>query len=484
MKTRRILRSMLLLAVVFVVVWCLVVFYWRATDANPSSTDLALYLGALPLGLVGSYWLLRKGIERLKQGPATPAAAEQTATATPEGAAPADFVLELIASAIRVPAGASGDEVAQGLIEPKRPELHPQLKDSAGLPVLAAQVEALDTAALADALAALVGDGNLDLLFPEERQRALTLIDPVADELLLAALEAMPPVAEPVPLYGRAPPPAPPPALRVQLLLPGSWPQAARQVAADWLLQKALATGFEAPAISIESLPVAATVDVWKTIAAAGRAQHDAAPAHMHLLLAAQSQIGEASVERLGAQGRLLSARRQEGLIPGEAAAGVLLTTPALRPPSLAQTPPPQLQRLAWQRRDGTATQGKATTVQLHALLQQSLASGEGAAEKIAAVISDADHRPSRATAIAGAVSALLPELDPMQKCLNLGVACGDIGIVAPLALIAVAAAQSAADSAEVMVVGLGDDDTLGTLTVAPAPSPDSTPAAQHAAAA
>lgn len=484
MKTTRILRSILLLAVVFILVWCLVVFYWRATDANPSPTDLALYLGALPLGLVGSYWLLRKGIERLKR-PATPAAAAdgQTATAAVEGAAPANFVLELIASAIQVPAGSSGDEVAQALVEPKRPELHPQFKDGAGLPVLAAQVEALDTDALADALATLVNDGGPGLLFPDERLRALALIDPVADELLLAALEAMPPADEPAPVSGRAPPPPPSTALRVQLLLPGSWPLAARQAAADWLLQKALATGFDATAVAIESLPVTAVADVWKTITATGQPPRDTPPVPMTLLLAADSQIGEASVERLGAQGRLLNPRRQEGLIPGEAAAGVLLTTPALRPPSLAQNPLPQLHRLAWQRRNGNATQGKAAASQLGALMQQSLAGVEGAAEKIAAVVSDADHRPSRATALAGAVSAVLPELDPTQKCLSLGVACGDVGIAALLALIAIAAAQSAADGAEVMVIGLGDD-TLGTLTVTPAPSPDSTPAAQQAAAA
>lgn len=480
MKTSRILRSILLLAVVFGLVWCAVVLYWRATDANPSTTDVVLYLGVLPLGLVGSYWLLRKGIERSRRGPAAAAAEGQAATAAADGA-PADFVLELIATAIQVPVGASGDAVAQALIEPARPELHPQLKDAAGLPVLAAQVDPLDTAALADALAAIVTDDDPALLFPEERLRALALIDPVADELLLAALEAMPPADDATPLHGRAAA-APPPILRVQLLLPASWPQAARQGAADWLQHKALATGFEATAISIESLPVASAADVWKSIATTGQAQQVVPATDRYLLLATDSHIGAASVERLGAQGRLLGARRQEGLIPGEAAAGVLLMTPAARPPSLAQ-PPPQLHRLASQRREGNGAHGKTTVRQLTGLIQQTLATSELSAEKIMAVVSDADHRPSRSMEIAGTVSALFPDLDPVQKCLNLGVACGHVGIAGPLALLAVAAAQSLADSTDVMVISLGDEAILSTLIVSPAAPDPPTPAAAQAAA-
>lgn len=475
MKASRILRKVLLLALVVGLMWCLVVLYWRATDAHPSASDLALYLGAMPLGLIGAYWLLRSGIDRLGTAPtqvATTSADDPRATPVADEDV-SDVVVQLLASAVRTAAGDSAGEIAAALAEPKRPALHAQLKDHTGLPVLAAQVEGLDTDAMAEILDALGGAS-----FPEERLRALTLLDPVAGELLLTALEILPTADKTASLRERVAAAA---RLRVQLLLPADWPQSARQSATDWLQEKAVAAGLDSAAFTIDCVPLATTAEAWQILDAIERDPQDGSSHDIHLLLAAESYVGQSCIARLAAQGRLASAGRQEGLVPGEAAAGVLLSITHKGTDFHGTTlSSPQLHRIASQRRQGHAPHARTTTLQLHALLRQSLASSRRPAEKIAAVISDADHRPSRSVEIAGTVSGLFPELDPIRQCLSLGVACGHGGLATPLALLAIASAHAIDDAADVMVVGLGDD-LLAALVVTPAPEP-STAAAQIAA--
>ncbi|MFD0739560.1 hypothetical protein ACFQZQ_09745 [Lysobacter koreensis] len=476
MKAATVLRRTAAALLVFALVWCAVVLVWRARAISPSAGDIGLYLVALPLGLVGSYWLLRWGLDtrRAKQA----ATAEGAALAGTDGSEPAqvDHQLHVLASALLLRAGANADEVAQALVEPQRPSLHPTLKNDAGMPVFVASVEGLEPDPVADALRAVLADGaDFEQLFAEEPQRALALLDPVAEELLLVAL---PPVDEAFDPYAAPKPrPAGRGVLRVRVLLPSAWPAPARQATADWLQAKATAIGYLADDIRVEALPVAQPGEVWRLLDHLAQAQaraslDDGVPADgahdRHLLLAAHSLVGEHSIEQLGERRQLLGSGHPEGLVPGEGAAGVLLSGPVLAIDPDAPAPL-RLHRVA-HGASHADPHSRAAVRHASELLQRALALSAQAGDGIATVASDADHRPSRAVEIAGAVSAVLPELDPVQHCRHLGLACGELGAVAPVALLALAAAQCAHDAAPVLAMALADAHARAAFVVSPLP--------------
>lgn len=467
------------------IVGIVVVAYWRGSNATPDAGDIVLYLVALPVALVGGYWLLR-----WRLGARASQAATQTTAATgvdAPGAAPqVDRVLHLLASAILVPAGANAAEVVAALAEPKRPALHPGFKDEAGLPVFAAPVDGID----ADAFAETLRDGfdqrgqadglDIDALFAPEHLRALALLDPVAEQLLHAAL---PRWAQDVDPYA-APAIATTPAsvLRVRLLLPAPWSAAAQQAAADWLQAKAEAVGHRADAIAIEALPVMAAADVWRLLDEVARL-----PAReprltlrrdLHLLIGAHSLIGEASIADLSQRGQLLGSGRPEGRVPGEGAAGVLLAAPGIDIDADADADvepgAPAPLRVHRQNHAQALTGVSSRRMVQHAgeLIARALATAAQPADTIVALLSDGDHRPSRAVELAGAMSMVLPELDPIAHGLHLGVACGDLGAVAPLALLAIAAAQAELTAAPVVAISVADDALRVALAVSPLPLP------------
>src|SRR5690606_27221671 len=114
------------------------------------------------------------------------------------------------------------------------------------------------------------------------------------------------------------------------------------------------------------------------------------------------------------------------------------------------------------------AGSGRGASRQAAELLQHAMTTAAQPAESIALVFSDADHRPSRAIEIAGAIAATLPELDPVDDARHLGLACGDLGAVAPLALLAAAAAQAAQSEAPVLAFGLADPRARVALALSP----------------
>ena len=480
MNFAKIARRISAAALVFVLVGVLMVAYWRGTGALPGAGTLSLYLLVLPLALVGCYWLVRWQLGRRAArtaGAATPAGAGDGAgVGAHDGDAIApDRMLLLLASAVLLPAGASASDVVMALLDPQRPPLHPTFKDDAGLPVFAAPVEGIDADAAAQALRehpALDPD-HFEQDFGEAQVRALTLLEPVADELLYAALPVA--LAE-VDAY--APPPAAAPAsvLRVQLLLPATWPAPARQAAADWLLAKATAAGYGDGHVAVQALPVASAADVWRLLDQLGHLAAREPCGDRHLLLSAHSQLDEAAIEALAQQPRgLLGSGRPEGAVAGEGAAGVLLAGPS--PSRAAQeanfdlTAPLRLHRMS---RAQALVGVPSRRVSQHAneLLSRALATAAQPADAIAAVLSDGDHRPSRAVELAGAMSLALPDLDPIQHGLHLGLVCGDLGAVAPLALLAIAAAQAELTAAPVIAISVADDALRVALAVSPMPVP------------
>lgn len=491
MRTGTIIRRILAALLVTAVVWCVVVFWWQAGDVSPGVGDLVLWLLVLPVVLVGGYWLWRWWRDRRGQAEPEPEAPKEDDGLS--DAPPPDRVLQVRAVALQLRAGASADEVLAQLADPQRPGLHPTLRDAAGLPVYAAPVEGIDGELLREPLLAVAAEPDaIDRLLTDEVLRAFALLQPVAEEVLLAARPTVPAQA-PIEdgLSGRdglhphamahsrsvqadAPVPTATP-LQVRLLLPASWHASLRDLAARWLRGQARALGYRDGQLVVGVLPAGGPLDVWRVLDQICEASHvaDAGSDETHLILATDSLIGEASIERLDARSRLLSSGRAEGLIPGEGAAGLWLA-----PDSMPTTPAaPRLHRPLLAR-TATIAGHRAAVRRAGALLQRTAEATAVPLGEVAVLLSDADHRPSRSVEVAGAANAALPELDPDTCSLSLGVPCGELGAVAPLALIAVAAAMAADRQAPVLALGVGADEQRVALLMSPpgpvATTPDS----------
>lgn len=501
MKAGAVIRGLLAGALAFAAVWLVAILYWRSTGATPTTGQILGYLLLMPLLLIGVFLLVRMLIRRRKARRAAGGLAPTVdGESTPDStdATEPDRVLHLLASAVVTRAGNAGDAVAQALLAPERPSLHPGLRDQMGLPVFAAQVDDLDVAHVRASLAGLLPEPRpRTSAFGEDQLRALALLEPVAEDLFLAALpDPVDTAAEPAvdadigtlhphamhhSRSSRAAAPAlAAPVLHIRLLLPSAWPEPVRRACAAWLGDKALAIGFAGGMFRVGVEPVAGAADVWRVLdrLAQTDGREDAAGVDTHLLLAAHSLVDERAVDRLDAARTLLVSGNPEGLIPGEGAAGVWVSTAA--PPGDLRTPPLRLHRMV----HGPAGQGRAAGRALATLMQRALAIAGLPLEQVGAVFSDADHRPSRAIEIASAITAALPDLDPVEQGRHLGIACGETGAVATLAVLAAAAAQAGADGRPVLLASVADREVrfAGLLSPLPNPEPSVASAAGKAA--
>lgn len=498
MRAGAVIRGFFGVALVFAAVWLVAIVYWRSSGATPTTYQILGYLLLLPLLLIGVFLLVRMLIRRRKARRAAAVQAPVGDGEPPDNAADtveSDRVLYLLATAAMTRAGHGGEAIAQALAEPERPPLHPTLRDQMGLPVFAAPVDDVDVEHVRASVAGLLPEPRpRSPGFGEGHLRALALLEPVAEDLLYAALPETGDIAEepdvdagtlhPHAMHhsrsSRAAAPGPAaPVLHIRLLLPVSWPEPVRRACVSWLGDKATAIGYAVEMFQIGVEPVAGAADVWRVLDRLAQADghEDAAEADTHMLLAAHSLVDERAVDQLDASRALLVSGNPEGLIPGEGAAGVLLSAAA--PSDDLETPPLRLHRLV----HGPAGQGRAAGRALAALMQRALTIAELLPDQVAAVFSDADHRPSRAIEVAGAITACLPELDPVEQGRQLGVACGETGAVAALAVLAAAAAQAAAEDMPVLLTSVADREVRFTGLVSPMPNSESSAASAAEAA-
>ncbi|WP_454691384.1 hypothetical protein [Achromobacter aloeverae] len=502
----RLLKSGLIIALVFGVVWLAVIIWWQETRALPTAVDIGMFLFALPLALLCLGWLGLR-VARAARAPKP----EASAPAAPAEAAAAPAVpparLAVLGVAARTAAGASAAAIRAELAQQSRPGLDPQLKDVRGFPVFAARVSTLDTAALreqaraADAPAAALEDeplratALLRAVLEDARDRAV-------DHLLVTAMPDGPDERENAW-----------PMLHVDLMLPGAWPAAARERAmqvAGAALRGVAAPGAAWPAsrVALVAHEVAddgavpahlhvlatrtgemesqanaaaranasaenpsAAAPSGKDIPAAPAAR-SAAPARrgatdlpepppLRIVAAADSYVSQGRASAWQGQRRLMTAEQPQGLVPGEAAAALLL----------AAVPAPG-QRIAvfapYARRAVSAdARGAAADPALPGLAQALLQEHGLAADSLAALVSDADHRGSRPIETLQLAAAVTPHLDPNQDCLAAGNRCGHVGAAAALLALALAADASEELDAPVLAALTQDPWLRGIAVVA-----------------
>jgi hypothetical protein len=429
----------------FALVWALVLGWWQSNDYEPSKLDLALYLGALPLALVGGYLLLRGFIEHLKappaiEKPATPVLRDDdplAATSAKTAAAERAFNICLIDGFVMTAVGASPDDVLAAIDSGQRPEPSFRLTDGAGFPVFLAEVKDLDVDGLQEKIAADASPIR-DFASNEDVARTLALID----QLLGSVKERL------TPLLAQARESL---KLRVIWLIPASWDSSQFAGLRAWL-QLNYWPDQARSELEISLVPVVNEVDAIRQLDEINlRTNRDASNNELTLLLGAVSAVDELTVESWESANKLFSADHQDRKIPGEGAVALLLASRAtverLDLPEVAV-----LSRVSAGVRDkpvdaGGRIGGKLIEQLVNGLLDISVVENT----QVKTALLDADHRANRVAEAMEGLGQTFEHFDPIKDCLAVGTVSSDLSPMGGLLALACARTKVLATEAPVL---------------------------------
>ncbi len=460
-------------------IWISVLWHWERTRHEFSVADIVIYLGLLPLAcfglLLGLRWAWRGAGERHA------AAAAARAAAAPAGGAAASAdagahdarrhaTTLLLGAWLRSPAGDSPADLmdAAKAGEP-RPALDAELRDNAGMPLMAGRIVDIDTHELEAAAQPLVAA----VLAHQPQWQGMEAGAQVWRALaalhtpLARAVEAIAPwrdrFAPPAPAAaaGATPAmPATPRLVRLLVALPETWHAFERGLAQAWIAQLVAEHSKDVPAASFRIETLAASgPELW--LAADQRLQANERESRDDLLLiaACHSDLSEAAIAALEQARRLFTAASHpKGVMPGEAAAALLLARPGWPPAPHDDAPFAHLHRPAVLRRDKSIEEpGKVSSELLQHGCTQAFAASRIEPTEVKALVCDADQHTARSTELFGATLALLPELDPTEDMRVLGTVSGHTGATSALMVIAAAAAQALSQDAPCAAISLAD---------------------------
>lgn len=443
------------------IVWGLVLAWWQSNDYAPSQIDLLLYLGAIPLALIGGYWLLRGFIEHLKAPPPAaktlprveadddPLSGARARTA----AAERGFSLCLIDAWLNVPAGASTDDVLAAMEAGKPPAPSSQLTDEAGFPVFVAEVRDIDADGMTERLLAETGPLRQ---FAEQPAvvRALALLDDVLEKAsgqVQALLEQGPEQL----------------GLHLFCLLPADWNPAHIPAMRNWLGN--YWPGGGTARLEITLLPVGNEVDALKQVdETILRANREFSGNELFLIAGAVSAVDERTVEGWAARQRLFSARHQDRRIPGEGAVALLFASRNLVE-RLALPEATVISRVSHGQRDKRIDAGGRIGGRLiEQLIAGLLDVAAVESSRITAAIGDADHRSGQIAEMLEGLGQAFAHLDPIRDCLAIGRVNGSLSPVGSLIALACARARAVADQAPILCLSSQHDLDRAVLLVTP----------------
>lgn len=437
------IRGGILTMLTFGAFWGGAIFTWRGADRAPSTSDLVTYLVALPLAVLAAVVLVR----RFAVSQPAPAAPAQAAAPAPAPAAPARLpALALVDAAVRTRHGDSVDELAAAIeAQRARPDLDPDLVDDAGYPVMSVRVPSAGAAAWrADAEPWLAAQGQFDVRFGESHWRALELASGIVAELAdAAALDAVDGTL-----------------LRIVPLAPADWTAAQRTAAGGWLAHVATQAGWETGHVAVSPAPPGEPAAAASALLSVLAGQAHAEPV-LTLVLAFDSRIDQALVDRMAADGTLFTAAHPQGLVPGEGAAGLLLAD--------AAHPTPTLQAASTTRVASADAAARVDATDLRRLAERVLAETAIEASAVAAVVADADHRSNRVLETMALAHDDLPHLDAGIDVRTTGPACGQSGAVPFLAALALARRHALEGAGAVLCVANNDPIHRSVALVRPA---------------
>lgn len=447
--------------VAFGACWAGAIAYWQGSGRSPSNTELAVVLLAVPLALVGAFLLVRHLLAQRAAPPAAAAPAVDAPPATPV-AGPS---LVLVATALRTPHGNAPEELAEAITSQRaRADLDPELLDDDGYPIMSARVQDPASPELREAARLWLGEQGLaGARFSDEQWRALGMATGVAADLAHQA------AGHPHALPDEAGARAPLPTLQILLALTEGWNEAQRNAAVAWIRFVIGESGWPADrtSISIAAQPApGAAVSGWLTQLTA----QAAGTPTLAMLLVCDSQIGESCVNELAAGGRLFGANRQQGLIPGEGAAGLLLADATEA--ALFDSAATHLHTVAARRDDSADTARKPDAALLRRLVAQACTQGAIEPGAVAVLAADSGHRTSRLMELMDLANQDLAQLDAGTDVLATGGACGHAGAVPFVAALALAHQHALERQAPVLCVSNEDPYYRSAVLVRPPAQP------------
>jgi hypothetical protein len=452
---RAFLRKLLLLAALGAATWLVVLRQWYATRRVVTAEDVALYLLALPLALFAFVLTMRWAVQRgmaSAQAAAVAAGAAPAARTTgqvPSAQPATPCACPLLGAWVHTPAGAEVEALRSALAEgAPRPVPDARLRDADGLPLLSARIAALDVAPVEATLAA----SGLPPPSPA-LSRALAalapLLDPAVEPLRmeaghLAAAPLSPAVPTPVPPPGRftAASQGPLPRLQVLVHWPAPWSAAEAEAAQSWLqtrLQTLLA-GVEPPCPWTLQRVLGGGVELLAEAVCRLEALQGQEREGCVLVLACHSDLDEDAVLRLEREQRLFALpRRPQGVMPGEAAAALLLSSRPTAADGASPQPAVALRGFQVSRTEAEAVGRKGVRAALQGLLERSLASAGLDASHVTTLAGDAAQHTEAAATLYALAQADLTHLDPLDDVRLPGTLCGHTGAVAALLAVALA---------------------------------------------
>jgi hypothetical protein len=481
------LKNLIAALLVFCASWLGAVWYWRANNRMPATDDLVMMLLVLPLVLLLIFWLGRKIYRGMSAAPAAlaggaVAGASSAAAATPGGAelAANTATLGIVASSLRAPHGMSGEELRGALAaNSARPSLDPELYDDYGYPIMSARMPDDGADVTREDIAAWMHlQGMIDPQFSSEQWRALNAGSAVAAELA-SYLAAHPQLAEHAGRTDKRTP-SPLPMLQLQPVWPVEWKPEQRQATGLWFQHLVVQAGWPEERIARNADRGAADTEVSGVLArllAERAAQSDKAV--LALVLACGSHLGSESVDRMSVDATLFTSSQQQGQIPGEGAAGLLLADPhQARLLAFDDAALPELKAVGSAQLPASADQAKRASSQL--LCELSAKALQGAhceASHVALIAADTDHRTNRVMELMGVVSEAMPQLDPATDVLSVGAGCGSCGAVTYLTALVLARQEAQDRNAAVLCISNLDPYRRDVAVIGPAAVPVSVPA-------
>jgi hypothetical protein len=328
--------------------------------------------------------------------------------------------LAILAASLRLPHGASAEELASAIADNKaRPDLDKELVDDDGFPIMTARSsEAVDEALQEEITEWLAVNGMDELHFSDEQWRALTLANAVVAEL---AAQAGGQILHQVGTQTR---------LQLLPILPTEWDIAYRRATSMWLQQMVARYGWPADRIILSAEKTGSLDDVNPSSVFKRLAHSDGATDAplIAMVVACASHIGDATVAQWAGDDSLFTSSQPQGHIPGEGAAGLLITSQA----SVAEDATIVLvDGVEEARRDTSTDETKRTDSKLLAALSERALRRNGInASDVTMLIADTGQRASRVLELMAHVSAGLPQLDETDDVVRVGVASGTCAAV------------------------------------------------------
>lgn len=247
-----------------------------------------------------------------------------------------------------------------------------------------------------------------------------------------------------------------PPTLQLRLMLPTDWPVNIRRAVTMWLKHTVSQYGWPETGIAVPDVPeqdhATPTAVITQLMPGASSAQAPVAA----LVIACASLIGQESIDRLAAQSSLFTSSQSRGRIPGEGAAGLLLTNLRLADACGAEFA--LLGPVSEHRRDAAADDTRRVdSALLLELVEQASKAVAVDISQISMVVADTAHRPNRVLELMGLSAPAIPQVDASDDIIRVGLGSGSCGAVPLMTVLALARHYALERNAPILCIGNED---------------------------